>query len=131
LLLTWWGIRSAARNERYARYVQRYEEIITHLPFGIFDEENEEIKIGDEQKVWLVAYIDLCSEELFDYLRGAIGGRIWKDWEKYIVSALTQSDPLKELFETYNETDYSDLKSLVEKKIAPRRRNAWQRLRAN
>ena len=26
-----------AKNERYTEYIARYEEIITHLPYGIFE----------------------------------------------------------------------------------------------
>ncbi|MDG6915747.1 MAG: hypothetical protein JRM86_02155 [Nitrososphaerota archaeon] len=70
LFLAWRAIISAARNARFEHYVSRYQEVVTHLPYGVFWKGSENLDINEEQKRWLVACIDLCSEELSDYLRG-------------------------------------------------------------
>jgi hypothetical protein len=123
-------IRNAARNERYSQYISRYEKIVTHLPFGIFDEGSERIEISEKHKTWLVAYIDLCTEELFDYLRGAIGGRIWEDWTESITKDFKRGKQLREIFDGLDQTEYKDLKSMIEKEKTPPRWSLWKRFRA-
>lgn len=124
LFLAWYGIRTAARNERYAQYVTRYQEIISHLPYNVFAKGNGLITVENDMKAWLVAYIDLCAQELFDYLRRSIDGNIWKDWEPFILHDFKRSVPLREVFEEIKD-DYPDLSHLLKNGKAPPKRPLW------
>lgn len=82
------------RQERYLQYVERYQQIITNLPYNIFMKGNQVNDVGDK-KVWLLAYIDLCAEELFDHNKGLIEDDVWKDWSGFIIENFKRAVPLQ------------------------------------
>jgi hypothetical protein len=95
------GLRRANRTlneQRYAHFSNRYERIISHLPYNIFAKDNGITQVDEKTKVWLIAYIDLCAEELFDRQRKAIDRRVWEDWALFIVDDFKRSTPLLEVF---------------------------------
>jgi hypothetical protein len=123
-------VNRGAKNERYIQYIARYEEIITHLPYGIFEKGSDRLVISEEHERWLLAYIDLCSEELFDYLRGAIDETIWHDWQKSIENDFLRSKKhLKRVFDELDKDEYKALSTLIDGEKMPARFSAWQRFR--
>lgn len=108
LMLTWNRTNKALREERYAHYVARYQRIFSHLPYNVFAEGNQISKLDDGKKVWLVAYIDLCAEELYDKSRGTIEKKVWGNWAEAIIQAFERSTPLQEVFNEV-KADYKDL----------------------
>jgi len=129
LLLTWYGIVSSARNERYKQFVIKFEEIVVHLPYRVFA--RNEIELSEEHKIWITAYIDLCAKELFDYLRGAVDADVWNDWEESIVANM-RSSAVQEVFKPIKD-GYPHLSALVEEGRVPFRRHwkadlSWSRL---
>ena len=97
--------RIEIRQQRYEHYATRYQEIFSHLPYNIFIKGNK-ATVSPDQKAWLVTYIDLCNEELFDSNHGRIEPKIWEDWSGFIKGAFNCS-ALKEIFEEV-KGDYSD-----------------------
>jgi len=112
LIFQWKGTNRALREARYAQYVTRYQEIFSNLPYNIFAEGNNISQVDEKTKVWLVTYIDLCAEELFDYRRGSIAKQVWEDWAEFIASDFKRSSPLRDVF---NEVkgDYRQLNDFL------------------
>ena len=70
-------------------------------------------------KAWLIAYIDLCAEELFDRQRNAIRPQVWDDWAGFIRDDFKRSIPLQEVFNEIKD-DYPYLsKFLVDGRVPP------------
>ena len=118
LLYDWNSRKQELKQERYSQYAARYQEIFSHLPYNIFIEgSNPDLK-DEKAKTWLVTYIDLCNEELFDFKEGDIEKRIWDDWKLFIIGAFNRSVPLREIFCKVRE-DYSIFDAfLKENKVA-------------
>ena len=86
--------KEASRDERYLHYVGRYQKIIVHLPYNVFAK-NGPNQVTEEQKSWLVSYIDLCTEELDDRKRGAIEEKVLEDWSGSSVEDFKRCRPLR------------------------------------
>jgi hypothetical protein len=118
LTLTFYGIRKAGRDERYAQYVGRYQKIITNLPYNVFAKHNKIAELPVDEKVWLVAYIDLCAQELFDRQRNSIEKKVWDNWSESIREYFNRCIPLQEVFKEI-KVDYPELsKFLGVKKVS-------------
>ncbi len=117
LYFEWKSTNRSLRVEREAQYVTRYQEIFSHLPYNIFVKGNQLSNVAEETKVWLVSYIDLCNEELFDYRRNSIGKEVWKDWSEYMVEDFKRSAPLREVFNEVKD-DYGQLGDSLNKSKA-------------
>ena len=91
--------KNEMKRERYSEYTKRYQEIFTHLPYNIFVAGAELVDLKPDQKAWMVAYIDLCNEELFDFAYGTIDDKIWAEWSGSLRRAFDQGSPLKGIFD--------------------------------
>ena len=100
------------KEQKYTRFVSRYERIITHLPYNFFAREEPLDRVDEKTRVWLVAYVDLCAEELFDQQRKAIEKRVWHDWEVSMLKNL-KSAPLLEILRGAKD-DYPYLNEFVD-----------------
>ena len=103
-----YGFRKTDRvlkDEKYAKYVERYEEIFSKLPYNIFTEGNNSTEDTPEIRRWMVIYIDLCAEELFDRQREKIDKKVWKDWAISIKEDFDRSALLAKIFSEV-ERDY-------------------------
>lgn len=70
----------------FAEYTKRYQEIILHFPENInessFLYENLKGKrIQNQTMRYMRVYFDLCSEEFFLYKHGHLDPEVWKEWE--------------------------------------------------
>jgi hypothetical protein len=113
----WKGTNSTLKEERYAQYATRYQEIFSNLPYNIFVEGNTKTPVDEKTKTWLVTYVDLCWEELLNHNRGKIPKDVWDDWEKVIVNNFKRSSPLRGVF-TEVKADYNQLNDFLKKKGA-------------
>ena len=113
----WKGTNGTLKEERYERYVTRYQKIFSHLPYNIFAEGNTVTIVDEKTKTWLVAYVDLCEEELQNYQRRKIPKDIWEDWAKSIVNDFKRSPPLRDVFKEV-KVDYGQLNAFLRKERA-------------
>lgn len=111
-----WVANRNLREEKYAKYVERYQGIFTHLPYGIFNESDGET--DEKAKTWLVAYIDLCAEELFDKQRNMIDKKVWKDWTSSILHNF-HTPRLSKVFDE-NKESYPCLSRFIDTGKVPR-----------
>jgi hypothetical protein len=119
--------RREERNERYLHYIERYQNIIVHLPYNIFAVNGPDT-VTPEQKPWLVAYIDLCTEELEDRKTGAIDEETFVGWGRLIYDDFVRCKHLMALLKEF-DGDYPSIPTFLEEEKkrregAERRRNA-------
>lgn len=103
------------KDQRVSNYVERFQGILSNLPYNIFAEGNSCREDTPEIRKWLVLYIDLCAEELFDRQRGAIGHSPWSDWSISIREDFTRSPLLSSVFGEV-KSDYRCLEKFLESK---------------
>ena len=113
LLFDWTERKKEMRQERYVKYATRYQEIFSNLPYNIFTERCTIEDLDERQKAWLIAYIDLCNEELTDFNNKMIDKPVWIDWGCFIISVFRRSTPLKKMLSEFND-DYKTLRSFIE-----------------
>ena len=69
--------RKISQLTLFADYTKRYQEILLHLPENLTDD----TVLTDEQKRYLRAYFDLCSEEYFLHTKKHLDGKVWEEWK--------------------------------------------------
>ncbi|MDG6954284.1 MAG: hypothetical protein JRN33_04795 [Nitrososphaerota archaeon] len=106
------------KEVKYEKYVERYQEIYTKLPYGILSREDHSADLSDQVRTWLMAYIDLCAEELFDRQRGKIDDVVWNDWAALIRDGLNCPRPHAVLEE--HKADYKYLYGFVKTEEVPK-----------
>jgi hypothetical protein len=62
---------------------RRYQDIVTHIPGMIL---KNGPKTKDTEDGVLLAYIDLCNEELLLHKAGQIPGPVWDSWKSGILA---------------------------------------------
>jgi hypothetical protein len=110
IIANFWIARKSRREGRYLRYVERYEDIVSHLPYNVFFETSASVK--DDQKPWLVCYIDLCHQEYRDKRDGRIKEDDWDSWVVFMVKAFSRSSALRGIFSEV-EDSYPDLRDFL------------------
>lgn len=94
------------RNEFYAEYTRRYQDIILAMPDAVF--EGTAIADGATLK-YMQLYFDLCSEEYHLHQNGLVPDNVWDNWKEGM-EITTHIELYKKAWDkikgTYNEDFY-------------------------
>lgn len=75
-------------------YTKRYQEIISHFPKEVIDEDFDLSSLSDDSRDnilrYMLMYFDLCYEEYSLYKLGFINLKLWELWESGIKSAFSR-----------------------------------------
>jgi len=88
ILVPWWIFRREQRELTYRHFVDVYMDIATHLPSSVFFAENSSEPRNDANRRWMLAYVDLCSEEVKLKCRKRIDDEVFADWKESILATL-------------------------------------------
>jgi hypothetical protein len=93
----------------FADYTKRYQEILLHLPENLTDV----TAFTDEQKRYLRAYFDLCSEEYFLYSKNHLDEKVWGEWKGGMKVAFSKL-AIVNYWKTKEKSPYEDFNKFVE-----------------
>lgn len=100
----------------FADYTKRYQEILLHLPNEIYTDNADYAKLSDEVKMYLRAYIDLCSEEFFLNEKGHIDKEVWENWVEGIKAAFKKKIIL-EAWSNFERQNYPYFVEWIDKEV--------------
>lgn len=110
------------KNNFFAEYTKRYQEIILHFPESINDESfsYENFEKGEKDKImrYMRVYFDLCSEEYFLHTKKHLDKVVWAEWEAGMIYAFNKP-AFKKAWKivTQDSGFYTEFKKYVELKI--------------
>ena len=68
-----------SRNDFYAEYTRRYQEIILAMPDEVFE---GTAKAEGATLKYMQLYFDLCSEEYHLHQNGLVPDNVWNNWKE-------------------------------------------------
>ncbi|MGL1885492.1 MAG: hypothetical protein OCD76_03165 [Reichenbachiella sp.] len=82
------------KNNFFADYTKRYQEIMLNFPESVNDKDFNLADLDDEERAKFLryarAYFDLCSEEYYLYQKKRISKEIWLEWKSGIEYAFSK-----------------------------------------
>lgn len=120
--IQYWQMRKQLKNNFFAEYTKRYQEIVLHLPLDIYEDtfsfDKLEKKEREEILRYIRVYFDLCYEEYFLHKNGNIDKKVWNDWREGICFAFSKR-AFKEAWDKfYADSDfYKDFKKYVDSEL--------------
>lgn len=94
------------RNEFYAEYTRRYQDIILAMPDAVFE---GTAKADGATLKYMQLYFDLCSEEYHLHQNGLVPDNVWDNWKEGM-EITTHIELYKKAWDkikgTYNEDFY-------------------------
>ncbi|MDD7528456.1 MAG: hypothetical protein PUK04_03180 [Bacteroidales bacterium] len=75
------------RLEFFARYTERYQQIIVRLPECVYNDQPVADDVLQQILPIMRAYYDLCSEEYFLYQQKYLSKKVWHEWQAGMVDA--------------------------------------------
>lgn len=76
------------KNDFFAEYTRRYQDIKLHLPIGFFEENDSDIELKDEALRYARALFDLFSEEYYLWKSSKLEKEVWDEWEEEMLQTL-------------------------------------------
>ncbi len=124
-LTLWFTIHSFGKQLKlnfFANYTKRYQEIMLHLPFSIYNEDFNfnDLKADEKEQIlkYMRAYFDLCSEEYHLWKNGNINKDVWEEWKSGIDFAFSKSQsPFVMAWEGMDKNTYPEFSEYVENKF--------------
>lgn len=68
-----------SRNDFFAEYTRRYQDIILHMPDEVFE---GTAKVDGATLKYMQLYYDLCSEEFHLHENGLVPDDVWDNWKE-------------------------------------------------
>lgn len=108
-------------QELFLHFNSRYDNNLNDLFNELRGEEDNQRELTKEERLLVIDYFNLCSEEYLWHTRGRLLPEVWKAWEQGIIANL-KIPKVKELFdkECLNENSkksYYGFIEYIEKKI--------------
>ncbi|KUF45107.1 hypothetical protein AS361_14865 [Myroides marinus] len=108
-------------QDLFQDFNSRYDDKVNDLFNKLREEVDNENNLGEQDKLLVIDYLNLCSEEYLWYSKGRLLPEVWKAWEQGIIANL-KIPKVKELFdkECLNENSrksYYGFIEYIEKKI--------------
>lgn len=86
IAISFWQIKNAneiamkqSRNDFFAEYTRRYQDIILHMPDEVFE---GTAKVDGATLKYMQLYYDLCSEEYHLHENGLVPDDVWDNWKE-------------------------------------------------
>ncbi len=120
--IQYWQMRKQLKNNFFAEYTKRYQEIALHFPLDIYEDtfsyDSLDEKTRDEVPRYIKIYFDLCYEEWFLNKNKKIDKKVWDDWKEGICFAFSKR-AFKEAWDKfYADSDfYKDFKKYVDSEL--------------
>ncbi|OHB19944.1 MAG: hypothetical protein A2666_03785 [Parcubacteria group bacterium RIFCSPHIGHO2_01_FULL_47_10b] len=110
------------KQNMFAEYTWRYQEIFLNLPINIMAKDFSLAKLKESERPhilkYLRVYFDLCSEEYFLHRKGHLDEDVWKEWcegMRILFSRPAFRDGWKKL--NFDMEYYKDFREFVEREL--------------
>ncbi|MCC9043717.1 hypothetical protein LNQ81_13645 [Myroides sp. M-43] len=108
-------------QELFLHFNSRYDNDLNDLFNELREEKDDQRELTKEERLLVIDYFNLCSEEYLWHIRGRLLPEVWNAWEQGIIANL-KIPKVKELFdkECLNENSrksYYGFIEYIEKKI--------------
>ncbi|MBU1853962.1 MAG: hypothetical protein KJ957_07960 [Candidatus Omnitrophica bacterium] len=114
------------KNNFFAEYTKRYQEIILHFPENINDVNfsYEDLSVPRRERImrYMRVYFDLCSEEYFLHKKKHLDEIVWEEWKTGMTYAFNKPAFQKAWkVVTKNSEFYTEFRDFVESEIVKRK----------
>lgn len=110
------------KNNFFAEYTKRYQEIILHFPENINDVNFSYRDLSEPRRErimrYMRVYFDLCSEEYFLHKKKHLDEIVWKEWKTGMIYAFNKPAFQKAWkIVTENSEFYAEFRDFAESEI--------------
>lgn len=115
------NIRTVLLHMLCSEYTKRYQQILLQCPWKIFGSRSDiNLNAEDRDRIGgaLLAYFDLCAEQVFLRQQGIIPTEVWTNWETGMRRNFARPLIAQQWKMAQEEAGYADLKAFLEAGMA-------------